>query len=233
MNFILPKYFRDALESLRAIFKVRASSHTSLLSESRVSRASKMMTPFVLRRRKDQVLKDLPKKTERIEWCETTPLQRTIYEEAMQRSRSAVEALPKDEKALLEIVAEPDDEIANGNGDGKSKGKTRPKKGVLMTSNASGSNVLMELRKASCHPMLFRRLFDDAKINLIARHCLQEPDFQDSSYDLVVEDMQVMNDAELQRFCLQYKSVRKHALDNSCFLDAGKVTHFTTPLGAV
>ena len=193
MNFILPKYFRDALESLRAIFKVRASSHTSLLSESRVSRASKMMTPFVLRRRKDQVLKDLPKKTERIEWCETTPLQRTIYDEAMQRSRSAVEALPRDEKALLETVAELDEETANGNGNGngKGRGKGRPKKGVLMTSNSSGSNVLMELRKASCHPMLFRRLFDDAKINLIARHCLQEPDFQESSYDLVVEDMQV------------------------------------------
>lgn len=53
MNFILPEQFSDSIGSLRAIFKV--NSKASLLSQERVSRAKKMMTPFVLRRRKDQV----------------------------------------------------------------------------------------------------------------------------------------------------------------------------------
>lgn len=55
MNFILPNQFADTMESLRAIFKVKGDSKVTLLAEGRVSRAKKMMTPFVLRRRKDQV----------------------------------------------------------------------------------------------------------------------------------------------------------------------------------
>jgi SWI/SNF-related matrix-associated actin-dependent regulator 1 of chromatin subfamily A len=48
LNFILPDYFEDAEEALRAIFKVGADSHANLLSQQRVSRAQKMMKPFVL-----------------------------------------------------------------------------------------------------------------------------------------------------------------------------------------
>jgi len=33
------------------------------------------------------VLKDLPTKTERIEWCEMTDLQHSIYRDTLQRSR--------------------------------------------------------------------------------------------------------------------------------------------------
>jgi SWI/SNF-related matrix-associated actin-dependent regulator 1 of chromatin subfamily A len=54
--FILPgKFNSETIDSLRTIFKVRADAHASLLSRERVSRAKTMMTPFVLRRRKDQV----------------------------------------------------------------------------------------------------------------------------------------------------------------------------------
>src|ERR1700722_1117449 len=108
MNFILPSQFAESLASLRAIFKVKGDAKVSLLSQERISRAKKMMTPFVLRRRKDQVcfpqfsrifnltyvvlkvLKDLPKKTERIEWCAMTELQRTIYRDTLQRSRKTI-----------------------------------------------------------------------------------------------------------------------------------------------
>jgi hypothetical protein len=55
MNFILPGRFAHAMESLRTIFKVKGDSKITMLSQERVSRAKKMMTPFVLRRRKDQV----------------------------------------------------------------------------------------------------------------------------------------------------------------------------------
>jgi SNF2 family DNA or RNA helicase len=55
MNFILPSHFAQALGSLHAIFKVKGDSKVTLLSQERISRAKKMMTPFVLRRRKDQV----------------------------------------------------------------------------------------------------------------------------------------------------------------------------------
>jgi SWI/SNF-related matrix-associated actin-dependent regulator 1 of chromatin subfamily A len=55
MNFILPSQFAEYLGALRAIFKVKGDAKVTLLAQERVSRAKKMMTPFVLRRRKDQV----------------------------------------------------------------------------------------------------------------------------------------------------------------------------------
>ncbi|KAG8933843.1 hypothetical protein FRC03_004948 [Tulasnella sp. 419] len=207
LNFIMPSLFKEHEESLRAIFKTKADSQISFLSRNRISRAKKMMTPFVLRRRKDQVLKDLPRKKEWIEYCEMTPLQRTIYREALQRSKKTIETIPEED---LSQVAEP-----------KPKPKKKSKFGA--SNGDTSSNVLMDLRKASSHPMLFRRLFNDAKIKQMAKDCMKEPEFCDSNYAYVVEDMEVMTDAELQKFCKRYKSVNKHALEDTAFLDAGKI----------
>ena len=66
MNFILPDQFADDLESLRAVFKTKGDSKVTLLAQQRVSRAKKMMTPFVLRRRKDQVMLSLGETTDSV-----------------------------------------------------------------------------------------------------------------------------------------------------------------------
>jgi SWI/SNF-related matrix-associated actin-dependent regulator 1 of chromatin subfamily A len=95
LGFIMPDMFRDVDEHLSYIFKHRAKTtdeeHTALLSSQRVNRARKMMAPFILRRKKEQVLKSMPKKISRIEYCEMTPRQKgvyddyaTIHEEALQ-----------------------------------------------------------------------------------------------------------------------------------------------------
>ena len=55
MNFIMPEKFSGVMDSIRAVFKTKGDSKVTLLAQQRVSRAKKMMTPFVLRRRKDQV----------------------------------------------------------------------------------------------------------------------------------------------------------------------------------
>ncbi|KAG8799894.1 hypothetical protein FRC17_007009, partial [Serendipita sp. 399] len=212
MNFILPKIFADVIESFRAIFKVKPSAQQAQLAHDRVSRAKRMMTPFVLRRRKDQVLKELPKKTERIEWCEMTALQSEIYQQTMQRSR----------RVLME-EEEVEDELAMAEAAGQ-KGKPKKKKKVLKEQQQDlSSNVLMDLRKATAHPMLFRRLYTDDKLKILAKACLQEPEFHLSKYELVLEDMSVMTDAEIHQFCKRYKSVRKYALDESKHIEAGKV----------
>ncbi|KAJ4467937.1 SNF2 family DNA-dependent ATPase [Lentinula edodes] len=193
MNFILPNQFGDALDDLRQIFKVKGDSKASLLARERVSRAKKMMTPFVLRRRKDQVLQDLPKKTERIEWCEITPLQKSIYHDTLQRSRKTVleSETPAKEKQYLE----------------------------------NSANVLMDLRKAALHPMLFRSRFTDDILSSITKQLLKEPDFKKRGalFEIVKEDMSVMTDAELQHFCGLYKSTRKFGQPSDCFLDSGKI----------
>lgn len=227
MSFILPEQFRDAGESLRAIFKVTPGAQVNLLSRERITRAKKMMTPFVLRRKKAQVLKDLPNKSERVEWCEMTDLQREVYNEAITRSKMALLAIRDEELETLGAAADVEEE-----GTGKPK-KRGPRASSTKTGNksdqTSGSNVLMDLRKcvflssspvswvwlsvllmpcacrASNHPMLFRRLYTDDKLRLMARDCLKELEFTDRDKDLIFEDMEVMTDFELHRFCQGYK----------------------------
>lgn len=157
LSFILPDQFRDANESLRAIFKVQPGSATNLLSRERIMRAKKMMTPFVLRRKKAQVLKDLPSKTERIEYCAMTDLQREVYEEAIQRSRMA---LVDAEEVDLDAQASEEEDAPGGAGEDpelvekKPKPRGRPKKVAAPSTKmgnkadtTSSAHVLTDLRK--------------------------------------------------------------------------------------
>lgn len=222
MNFILPEQFAEGIDSLRAVFKTKGHSKVTLLAQERVSRAKKMMTPFVLRRRKDQVcrsldlplepltqtllqvLQDLPKKTERIEWCDMYPLQKKIYGDAIRRSRKTT--LDDEGNAVDQPPAESEKPPPKK----KAKTTARSKDKVYVENS---SNVLMDLRKAASHPMLFRRLFTDETLSSMARLLLKEPDFKKRGalFELVKEDLEVMTDAELQVFCATYKVIVKTA----------------------
>jgi SWI/SNF-related matrix-associated actin-dependent regulator 1 of chromatin subfamily A len=177
------------------------------------------------------VLKDLPNKTERIVWCTMTVLQRSIYNETMRRSKKELEREAAELAARSGSAPLPDADPSKGKKraraadiiEKKSATKQANMKAKTKAAEASSAHVLMDLRKAASHPMLFRRRFDDAKVRAMARGCLKEPEFEESVEALVVEDMEVMTDAELQVFAKRYKSVRRHALADECFLDAGKV----------
>ncbi|KAL7411147.1 SNF2 family N-terminal domain-containing protein [Mrakia frigida] len=215
LNFILPDYFEDAEDALRAIFKVSTSSHANLLSKQRVSRAQKMMKPFVLRRRKDQVLKELPKKTVRTDWCSLTTSQAKIYSDqeawSAKTLRSlALEADKNKKKDKSKKRGRDDLEIDNGPQVAKKVGD-------------SGSNVLMNLRKAASHPLLFRTHYTDALLRVVAKDIMKEPEHMTGDYNLIIEDMEIMSDSELHALCKTYKSTRKHILPPSAFLDCGKV----------
>jgi hypothetical protein len=78
MNFILPEQFAGNMETLRTIFKAKGDSKVTLLAQERVSRAKKMMTPFVLRRRKDQVYPH--------HWYQEWLIQGCFYRQGFERS---------------------------------------------------------------------------------------------------------------------------------------------------
>lgn len=194
LAFIMPQIFKEHSEDLDVIFSQKAKTtnegHTALLSSQRISRARSMMTPFVLRRKKHQVLKHLPQKTRRVEWCELSPCQADIYNS--ERARG------------LQVIA---DRAA-----GKKVGNET-------------ANVMMSLRKASIHPLLFRRVYNDKILSKMARDCLKEEEFRNSQYELCLEDMSVMMDFELQRFCERYPAtMSKYQLKNDEWMDSGKVT---------
>lgn len=166
-----------------------------------------------------------------------TALQTSIYRDAVQRSRKTVcetEATTSSGNATEEPPT---------NGRGKAK-KARPvgkAKDKVYLENSS--NVLMDLRKAASHPMLFRTQFTDEILSGITKQLLKEPDFKKRGalFDIVKEDMTVMTDAELQVFCGTYKvrdiqlfageyelmvlmqSIGRYLQDDKCYVDAGKV----------
>lgn len=190
--FIHKDVFADAESYLRAMFK--SSNQVNLLAQQRVSRARVLLTPFVLRRRKAAVL-SLPPKIETSEHCDMTPVQAKLYRETMNRSKKVLEELNDD---ALEAAAA-DDEAATTKGKGAKKGKKDEKKNQAGNS----THIIMDLRKAASHPLLFRRLYDDKKIRQIAKECLNTPTWCDSNFDFVVEDLEVMSDAELHHFCVE------------------------------
>lgn len=55
LSFILPNTFSQVQDSLKAIFKVPPAAQANMLSRRRIESAKKVMTPFVLRRKKHQV----------------------------------------------------------------------------------------------------------------------------------------------------------------------------------
>lgn len=202
LNFIMPEYFSDAEEALAAIFKVKAGGQQNELSKQRVDRAKKMMHPFVLRRLKDKVLTDLTTKTVRVETCDMTPAQRKIYlQVAAKTKRLAADAADAD----------------------SSTGRGKRSAAAKAPSDKESTNVLMELRKAANHPLLSRRLFDEAKIDAMARDLMKEPDYADYQFDHVKEDLRINTDAQLSFSAQTYPATRRHVLPGPEWMNSGKV----------
>ena len=195
LGFILPAVFQDYAEDLEAIFSHKARttdenrSHSALLSSQRVTRAKSIMAPFILRRKKDQVLQELPKKIKQVVYCDMSESQDRLYRHEKNRAR----------KILMHEQS----------GDHAKESQ----------------NIMMTLRKAAIHPFLFRALYTDKVLSKMAKACLNESEFANSDFDLVYEDMTVMNDIELHLFCLRYpSSMSGFELLNNEWMDSGKVT---------
>ena len=111
LAFIMPGLFAEKRQDLEYIFKHKASTkdadHAALLSAQRITRARSMMTPFILRRKKQQVL-DLPTKHSRVEYCDMTPSQASYYagllEEAQEFFASKVQGKKATGRATSNIL---------------------------------------------------------------------------------------------------------------------------------
>lgn len=105
LSFILPGVFIEKKDDLAVLFKHKAkttdegdSASNALLSGQRVRRAKAMMTPFVLRRKKEQVLKHLPSKTSRVEYSKMTKSQQEIYMDQIKAAQDAIQARAEGKK---------------------------------------------------------------------------------------------------------------------------------------
>ncbi|RKF57560.1 ATP-dependent helicase fft2 [Erysiphe neolycopersici] len=196
LAFILPDVFKDLEGDLNTIFKAKAttsdSDHTALLSTQRIDRARSILTPFVLRRKKAQVLKHLPTKHCRTEYCALHNSQREIYEGHLEQARQRVKARLENSKMI----------------------KTEEK------------NPLMQLRKAAIHPLLFRRHFDDAKIEKMADILRKKEPINFPSHlkrEHLIAEMHGGSDFWLHQWCRNYPCIAKYDIPDLAWMDSGKV----------
>lgn len=116
----------------------------SPLNVDAAEHAARALRPFILRRAKQQVLDELPEKTEQTIHCEMHPTQRQIYNQLRDHYRSA----------LLETLP-----ATSGTGMGRS---------TMMVLEA-----LLRLRQAACHPALIdpeREELPSAKMEVLLDH---------------------------------------------------------------
>lgn len=191
LGFILPKVFQERKDQLQYIFSNKAKtneSHSTLLSAQRIERAKSMLKPFVLRRKKHQVI-DLPAKHSHVEWCELNTSQKEIYEHEKEEVRK--------------LVAD------------RAAGKK--------TGNKS-ANILMKLRQAAIHSLLYRRHYNDSILRQMAKACLKEPQWSLSDPNIIFEELRPYNDFECHTMCTTYpKSLGKFALKNAEWMESGKI----------
>lgn len=166
----------ETVLDLLSPFFQSATSEKSFLSQMRIGKAQSLIEPYILRRRKIDVRKDLPPKIHEVVWCTMSDVQTIGYHGV--------------------------------NWDGQ---------------NGTVQNVMMELRKWADHPLLVRRLYNQAQCYAMSRDILREVEHCDANPDIVLEDMLIMSDMELDRICRKNKSLHKYRLKESCWMEAGKV----------
>lgn len=197
LNFINPQMFQGYMEHIRFVFSqkvtIRDVGNGAFLYSERVKRARIILEPFILQRRKDQVLSDMPPKICNVVYCDMTETQKTAY---------------ADYEEIFKL--EPSQR------GGRARGRLNDQ-----------NNCWMQLRKAAIHPLLFRRHFNDAKIEKMAKILMDNlPQSELHQPDLkhLVQELKNESDFTLHLWCRDYpRLLKKFDLAPESELDSGKV----------
>jgi SWI/SNF-related matrix-associated actin-dependent regulator 1 of chromatin subfamily A len=217
LSFINPALFGEgADEYLKTMFSSKVSArdvgNSAFLYSERVRRARTILEPFILRRVKQQVV-EMPAKVRTVVHCDLPPSQRPLYDE-------------------YEAVFRRDPAVVGGGEDGG--GTTAAKKKRPAGGGSGGArgndqnNVWVQLRKAALHPHLFRRVFDDAKVERMARILMAKVPQRELQQDNLVHltnELRSLSDFELHLWCRDYERlIGDFDLSPDAFLESGKVT---------
>ncbi|KAG5841451.1 hypothetical protein ANANG_G00199640 [Anguilla anguilla] len=90
LNFIMPTMFSSSTSQIAKMFSMKSAEEKSSFEQDRIAHAKLIMKPFILRRVKSEVLKQLPDKEERLEFCPMSEKQQELYSALFQRSKPAL-----------------------------------------------------------------------------------------------------------------------------------------------
>ncbi|KAJ4272295.1 DNA-dependent ATPase fun30 [Fusarium torreyae] len=197
LNFINPEIFNGCMEHIKYIFSqkvtIRDVSNGAFLYSERVKRARTILEPFILQRRKDQVLSDMPLKICNVVRCDMDKSQSGVYAEY-------------EELFKLEPSKRP----------GKIRGRGNDQ-----------NNCWMQLRKAALHPLLFRRHFDDRKVEKMAKilmERLSQDELHQPDIKHLIQELKNASDFELHLWCRDYPGLLKQFdIPPEAEMDSGKV----------
>ncbi|KAJ2498052.1 DNA-dependent ATPase fun30 [Coemansia sp. RSA 1972] len=237
LTFILPQVFAESQPMLTHAFKTKVpakrsagtdsddATATSSVADSgvqtpvqpssigtvdtqHIEQAKTLLRPFVLRRRKCDVLSDLPSKTENIVKVELTKTQRALYDTVVPADAAGDEI----RNNLMKLDSAKLDDTES---DSKNAKNAKPA--------TSWISSYMDMRKVADHPLLLRSRYTKSDLQKMAKMLMCEPDYDDANYAYVLEDMEVCSDFELHNICSTYPRMSKFKLPDEALLDSGKV----------
>ncbi|KAG6005796.1 hypothetical protein E4U21_007629 [Claviceps maximensis] len=199
LNFINPKMFVGYMDEIRFIFSqkvtIRDISNGAFLYAERVRRARTILEPFILQRRKDQVLSDMPQKICTVVHCEMTDGQKEMYVE--------YEELFKMEPALRATKV-------------KTKGRHNDLNNAWMQLRKAALHPLLFRRHFTD-----QKVQEMAKILMdrLPQSELHQPDLKH-----LVQELKDSSDFELHLWCRDYpRLLRQFDIPPAAELDSGKV----------
>jgi len=135
-----------------------------------VDRIKKIISPFILRRLKSEVLGKLPPKKETIHWCELTGYQRDLYEKTFQFSKTNYYALRSktDTSKTTTESTDPKPKVKTEEDEMKEEEQNlKDAPSAPKEPEESLHHILMQLRKAANNTLLFRHFYTDDKLKEI------------------------------------------------------------------
>lgn len=97
LNFVMPHMFSSSTSEIRRMFssKTKSADEQSIYEKERIAHAKQIIKPFILRRVKEEVLKQLPPKKDRIELCPMSEKQEQLYLGLFNRMKKSINNLEK------------------------------------------------------------------------------------------------------------------------------------------
>ncbi|XP_075466054.1 SWI/SNF-related matrix-associated actin-dependent regulator of chromatin subfamily A containing DEAD/H box 1 isoform X3 [Ascaphus truei] len=92
LNFVMPHMFSSSTSEIKRMFssKSKSTDEQSTFEKERIAHAKQIMKPFILRRVKHEVLKQLPPKQDRIEFCAMSGKQEQLYNEMLNKLKRTI-----------------------------------------------------------------------------------------------------------------------------------------------